>query len=684
MRVAGRLLGATLWVLGVVAFAPCAANALSDIETVNTTADGGLADNPNYCSGEGEGGSICPLRAALESARAITVFNGEGVIVMVPEGHYLLNSVKGQLPLGNATTGSCAEGATKFKCPVTLQGAGAGRTVIDGQGATGLLAVPYEAGPVAVAGVTLTAGSAEFGGAISGVPLQGGLEVRDSVLSANHANMEGGAIYSAGASAVTVTGSAITSNSAGIGGGIYAHKGAVILRRTTVSGNTAVEGGGLGVAQNSGAGNGTTLVDSTIAGNSATTNGGGISSNGADLVVEYSTIAGNTAAVGGGLYGGSVTLEGAILAGDTPSECAVAPAVNAVSANILYGVSTCSLSGVAPLGVDPKLGVLSANGGLGQTMPLLRGSPALNAGGSPCSGADAGSGPVDERLLVRPRGLACDLGAFESAADAAVSMSAAPDPVVVGGTLTLTATATNAGADPLTGVVLTVPVPSGASFVSAPSGCTAAFSATATVTCGLGSLAPGALRAVSITVRPERTGALLESASVVADQADYNPANDSTTIASVVAATPSIQGQAGGPGGGAAVPSSGAPSSALVGRVFTVDVHGNVTLRVSCSANAGGGCQDGIALYSTGGTLPAAAASRKPAKAGLLAHVHVTIPAGKTTIVYLRLDAAGRKLAKVHRSFSSRLLLSFYASAGSVSSHSCRVSINRAIAKHRR
>ena len=38
----------------------------------------------------------------------------------------------------------------------------------------------------------------------------------------------------------------------------------------------------------------------------------------------------------------------------------------------------------------------------------------------------------------------------------------------------------------------------------------------------------------------------------------------------------------------------------FAGRVLTVDAHGNVTLRVSCTANATGGCPDGLALYVGG------------------------------------------------------------------------------------
>ncbi len=58
---------------------------------------------------------------------------------------------------------------------------------------------------------------------------------------------------------------------------------------------------------------------------------------------------------------------------------------------------------------DPKLGPLADFGGPTLTMPLLAGSPALNA-------VDCVASPAtDQRGIVRPFGAFCDIGAFESA-----------------------------------------------------------------------------------------------------------------------------------------------------------------------------------------------------------------------------------------------------------------------------
>jgi hypothetical protein len=110
-----------------------------------------------------------------------------------------------------------------------------------------------------------------------------------------------------------------------------------------------------------------------------------------------------------------------------------------------------------------------------------------------------------------------------------------------------------------------------------------------------------------------------------------------------------------------------------------------VTVRVSCPASANGGCHDAIAIYSAGGRLPAVVAGPggKPARATLLAIVHATIKAGRTASVRLRLDRAGRKLAKSRRRFHARVLLSAHDASAKVTSHAYAVTLKRA-SKHRR
>ena len=81
--------------------------------------------------------------------------------------------------------------------------------------------------------------------------------------------------------------------------------------------------------------------------------------------------------------------------------------------------------------------------------------------------------------------------------DLAVTKTDDVDPVAVGTDVTYTVTVRNVGAEPATGVVATDTLPAGMSFVSGP-GCTVVGQ---TVTCAIGTLAPGAQATVAIVAR---------------------------------------------------------------------------------------------------------------------------------------------------------------------------------------
>jgi hypothetical protein len=221
----------------------------------------------------------------------------------------------------------------------------------------------------------LVGGAADnYGG---GIYNNGTLNLANSALSGNsvvsEGNNYGGGIYNAGT--LTVVNSTLSGNSAsGLttafnqGGGIYNDTaGTAILTNSTLSGNSvtggAVEAGG-GIF-NSGA---VTLTNSTLAGNSASGGansnvGGGIDNYGAGTVNASNTlIAGNTASSGGPDVSGAFTSQGHNLIGDTNGATIMGdPASDIVSPN-------------------PMLGVLASNGGRTQTIALLPGSPAIDAG----------------------------------------------------------------------------------------------------------------------------------------------------------------------------------------------------------------------------------------------------------------------------------------------------------------
>jgi uncharacterized repeat protein (TIGR01451 family) len=135
----------------------------------------------------------------------------------------------------------------------------------------------------------------------------------------------GGGLYQR-SGAVTLTGNAISDNSAEYGGGLYQESGAVTLAGNAISGNSADHGGGLYSASGT-----VVLVSNSISGNTAAGSGGGLYRSflgDGTLSGSGNSISGNTAAgSGGGLYIGNSAVD--------PSEISLVG--NTVSGNMAYG-----------------------------------------------------------------------------------------------------------------------------------------------------------------------------------------------------------------------------------------------------------------------------------------------------------------------------------------------------------
>ncbi len=114
-------------------------------------------------------------------------------------------------------------------------------------------------------------------------------------------------------------------------------------------------------------------------------------------------------------------------------------------------------------------------------------------------------------------------------ADLSISKAATAGPLGAGDTVTYTLTASNAGPDTATNVVVKDVLPTGVTFVSAP-GCTYA-AGTRTVTCTVATLANGATvsRTITATVAPDAASTVSNTATVSADTQDPNTANNSST-----------------------------------------------------------------------------------------------------------------------------------------------------------
>ena len=646
----------------------CAASACASIEvtTVNSPQDRTASEATAQAGGaeacnEEDPGEICTVRAALELARSVssTAIGVDGFEVFLPDGRYAVNRVKGPLPLGDQTT-ACDGGSAE--CSMSIVGESTVATVIEGKGETALVAGAPTKARIAIEDLTMAnGGGVERGGAFRGSS-ESVLSVQSVAFVGNAASKAGGAIYMPGGE-TRISESSFSHNAAADeGGALFSGAGEMVLERSSLVANETEGAGGALFTEGP-----TTLRNDTLAANTAS-EGAAVQTTDAASVY-YSTIAQNTASAAGAgaLQGGSrFALEGAIVSGNTPNQCAETEAPEASGANIVFGASACAFPAPAPLAADPRLAPLTTMGS-GEGFPLLAGSPAVNAGGASCASA----GGVDTRGEPRPQGPGCDLGSFEAASDAAVTLTASPQ-AIVGELLELTATATDRGSEPLTATTVTIAVPADTSFMAAP-GCTLASPAGGGyVTCPLGTIEAGRSAWATLTVRATTPGAALAHATVAHAEADYEPGQDSANVPIAVLAASGP----GGPGTGAkGGPTATAAKATLVGSTLTVDRHGDLLAKVRCAGSSSGGCNTMLDLYAAGGTLPAVASSRK---AVLLARAHVTIAAGRTGLVRLRLSAsARRKLTAAHPRLLARVLLSAHGTTATVSSMHYAVVLKR-------
>jgi len=119
-------------------------------------------------------------------------------------------------------------------------------------------------------------------------------------------------------------------------------------------------------------------------------------------------------------------------------------------------------------------------------------------------------------------------------ADLAASVSAVPDPVVVGSNLTYNVSVQNRGPNDTTGVVVRDTLPVGVNFISAlPSSGSCVLSNT-TVVCALGDMAVSTSRTIAIMVQPSSSGRITNLVSVSSDLADFQAGNDTAAVVSSV------------------------------------------------------------------------------------------------------------------------------------------------------
>jgi hypothetical protein len=312
--------------------------------------------------------------ACLLDAITMANANGEENTITLAAGTYPLTVVD------NTTDG--LNGLPSVTSPLTIRGAGAGATVI------GRVAAFFRLLHVATAG-SLT---------LEGLTLSGGAPISS-----------GGGIFNRGT--LTLVSTALTDNMAGFfnsgGGGLSNEGGTVTIIDSTLARNSA--GGGGGGLQNNG---GTvTVINATVVGNGAGTVGGSVATFGGTVRLINSTLADNSTRGGGGVatFGGTVALQNIILAGNTASgggpDC-TGP-VTSLGTNVIGDARDCAIIlQASDLVGNPRLGAFTDDGSPGGGhVPLLPTSPAIE------TGHDAACPSTDQ--LGQPRVGRCEIGAVE-------------------------------------------------------------------------------------------------------------------------------------------------------------------------------------------------------------------------------------------------------------------------------
>ncbi len=253
-------------------------------------------------------------------------------------------------------------------------------------------------------------------------------EIDASTISGNHADSAGGGVLGPEQGVLAINGSFVTNNFAGNAGGTDEGGGGVLcfgcsiqLSSSTVSGNIAeANGGGIGVLFGEYAPAPMAIINSTVSGNTAK-EGGGVMVDGGNAGFHNSTIAFNTAASrGAGIsaseYSYQLDLQSTIVAnnltGSASNNVWAFPETVSGANNLVPNAGGPAAMPGDTLTGDPLLLPLADNGGATPTHALGKGSPAVDAGN------DAIGLVFDQRGegFAREVGAAADIGAYEQQA----------------------------------------------------------------------------------------------------------------------------------------------------------------------------------------------------------------------------------------------------------------------------
>ncbi len=226
------------------------------------------------------------------------------------------------------------------------------------------------------------------------------LVLENVIVRANSAGRHGGGLYNAPTGDVTLLSSSLIGNTASADGGGVHSEGLLRGERSSIVNNSSRSGGGLSLAF----GSDSTLENATVSQNTASASGGGLYVEGS-LNATSSTIVENSAQPGiAGVVAeasSTVTLANTIVAKNALDDDVSGSFISA-GHNLIGNAG--SASGFAATGdqvggpanvLDPLVGPLQNNGGVTLTHQLLVGSPAIDAGD------DSAAPSVDQRGAPR-------------------------------------------------------------------------------------------------------------------------------------------------------------------------------------------------------------------------------------------------------------------------------------------
>jgi CSLREA domain-containing protein len=330
------------------------------------------ADAPDVAPGNGvcaDASGACTLRAAVMEANALPGWDN----VYVRPATYLLTN------LGPCEDGSVT-GDIDIRSELSIIGYDPVKTIVSGLGSDRVFDVlPGANAYITKIGVRSGYASSACGSAGAGIQANGAhLRLVDDFLVGNNADKAGGAVAAWG--------------------------GYTLLERVTLVSNTArAYGGGVFLT----GGGSAWLTNDTVTYNQSGYQGGGVWVGDSHVELTNVTVASNSSSLGGGIAAPGIAPVAfdSIVAYNSGHDCFGVVASGGANDDTDF---SCGFFAAGDLpGVDPLLDVLVYGLGPTPVRPLLPGSPVLNAGNNATCASN------DQRLLARPQGPACEIGAVE-------------------------------------------------------------------------------------------------------------------------------------------------------------------------------------------------------------------------------------------------------------------------------